>query len=109
VIKVQLQAYQGYYENGYFHVEGRKIQLPVRRKMTIIFEDNFVQENKIDELETNKRLEMVKSLRGIIPSNIGADKVNLDYVVTRDDEFLKLPNVISPNEFLSKIMMNDKN
>jgi len=38
-----------------------------------------------------------------------ADKVNLDYVVTRDDQLLKLPNVISPNEFLSKIMMNDKN
>ena len=38
-----------------------------------------------------------------------ADKVNLDYIVTRDDELLKLPNVISPNEFLSRIMMNDKN
>jgi len=38
-----------------------------------------------------------------------ADKVNLDYIVTRDDELLKLPNVVSPNEFLSKIMMNDKN
>ena len=38
-----------------------------------------------------------------------ADKVNLDYIVTRDDELLKLPNVISPNEFLSKIIMNDKN
>ena len=67
---MQLQAYQGYYENGYFHIEGRKIQLPVRRKMTIILEDNFEQENKIDEQEINKRLEMVKSLRGIIPSNV---------------------------------------
>jgi len=73
VIKVQLQAYQGYYENGYFHIEGRKIQLPVRRKMTVIFEDNFVQEDKADEQEINKRLEMVKSLRGIIPSSIDID------------------------------------
>ena len=73
MIKVQLQAYQGYYENGYFYIEGRKIQLPVRRKMTVIFEDNFVQEDKADEQEINKRLEMVKSLRGIIPSSIDID------------------------------------
>ena len=67
---MQLQAYQGYYENGHFHTEGRKIQLPVRRKMTVIFEDTFVQENNADEQEINKRLEMVRSLRGIIPSSI---------------------------------------
>jgi len=70
---MQLQAYQGYYENGYFHIEGRKIQLPVRHKMTIILEDNIAQENKTDEQEINKRLEIVKSLRGIIPSNHDID------------------------------------
>ena len=80
---MQLQAYQGYYENGYFHVEGRKIQLPVRRKMTIIFEDSYVQENKTDELETNKRLEMVKSLRGIIPSNIDIDALREERMAKR--------------------------
>ena len=37
-----------------------------------------------------------------------ADKVNLDYIVTRDEEFLKHPNVISPIDFLSKIMMRTK-
>jgi len=37
-----------------------------------------------------------------------ADKVNLDYIVTRDEELLKLPNAISPIEFLSKIIMNDE-
>ena len=80
---MQLQAYQGYYENGYFHAEGRKIQLPVQRKMTIIFEDNYVQENKTDELETNKRLEMVKSLRGIIPSNIDIDALREERMANR--------------------------
>jgi len=33
-----------------------------------------------------------------------ADKVNLDYIITRDEEFLKLPNAVSPIEFLSKMM-----
>jgi len=80
---MQLQAYQGYYENGCFHVEGRKIQLPVRRKMTIIFEENFVQENKTDDLETNKRLEIVKSLRGIIPSNIDIDALREERMTKR--------------------------
>ena len=32
-----------------------------------------------------------------------ADKVNLDYIVTRDVELLKLPNAISPTEFLGKV------
>jgi len=80
---MQLQAYQGYYENGHFHVEGRKIQLPVRRKMTIIFEDNFVQENKADELEINKRLDTVKSLRGIIPSNLDIDTLREERMAKR--------------------------
>jgi predicted nucleic acid-binding protein len=31
-----------------------------------------------------------------------ADKVNIDFIVTRDDEFLKIPNAISPDEFLKK-------
>ena len=29
-----------------------------------------------------------------------ADKESLDFIVTRDDEFLKLPRVISPSDFL---------
>ena len=41
--------------------------------MTIILEDNIAQENKTDEQEINKRLEIVKSLRGIIPSNHDID------------------------------------
>ncbi|MCL2203586.1 MAG: hypothetical protein FWB88_06575 [Defluviitaleaceae bacterium] len=80
---MQLQAYQGYYENGYFHIEGRKIQLPVRRKMTIILEDNFIQENKKDEQEINKRLEIVKSLRGIIPSNFDIDALREERMAKR--------------------------
>ena len=51
--------------------------------MTIIFEDNFVQENKTDELETYKRLEMVKSLRGIIPSNIDIDALKEERMAKR--------------------------
>ena len=31
-----------------------------------------------------------------------ADKVNIDYIVTRDEEFLKIPNAISPGDFLKK-------
>jgi predicted nucleic acid-binding protein len=34
---------------------------------------------------------------------ICADKENLDFIITRDIEFLKLPNAILPNEFLKKI------
>ena len=83
MIIMQLQAYQGYYENGYFHIEGRKIQLPVRRKMIIIFEDSFDQENKTDEQEINKRLGMVKSLRGIIPSNIDIDALREERMIKR--------------------------
>ena len=33
-----------------------------------------------------------------------ADKESLDFIVTRDDEFLKLPKAISPNEFLRSIV-----
>ena len=83
MIIVQLQAYQGYYENGYFHIEGKKIQLPVRCKMTIIFEDNLIQENKTDEQEINKRLEIVKSLRGIIPSNVDIDALKEERMAKR--------------------------
>ena len=32
-----------------------------------------------------------------------ADKENLDFIVTRDEDFLKLPKAISPSEFLKKI------
>jgi len=32
-----------------------------------------------------------------------ADKINLDYIVTRDEELLKLPNAILPIELLGKI------
>jgi hypothetical protein len=32
-----------------------------------------------------------------------ADKENLDFIVTRDEEFLKIPKAISPSEFLKKI------
>ena len=70
---MQLQAYQGYYENGYFHIGGRKIQLPTQCKMTIIFEDNVVLENITDEQEISERLEIVKSFRGIIPSHLDLD------------------------------------
>jgi len=34
-----------------------------------------------------------------------ADKEGLDYIVTRDDEFLKLPKAISPSEFLRSIIV----
>jgi len=80
---VQLQAYQGYYENGHFHTEGKKMQLPTRRKMTIILEGNFTQDNKTDEQEINRRLEMVKSLRGIIPSGIDVDALREERVAKR--------------------------
>ena len=80
---MQLQAYQGYYENGFFYAGGRKIHLPVRRKMTIILEDNFIQENKADEQEINKRLEIVKSLRGIIPSNFDIDALREERMAKR--------------------------
>ena len=33
-----------------------------------------------------------------------ADKANLDFIVTRDVEFLKLPKAISPSEFLGKLI-----
>jgi len=32
-----------------------------------------------------------------------ADKENLNFIVTRDEEFLKLPKAISPSEFLKKV------
>lgn len=31
-----------------------------------------------------------------------ADKVDIDFIVTRDNEFLKIPKAISPNDFLEK-------
>ncbi|MCL2203587.1 MAG: PIN domain-containing protein [Defluviitaleaceae bacterium] len=34
-----------------------------------------------------------------------AEKVKLDYIVTRDEALLVLPNAVSPTEFLSKIIM----
>lgn len=80
---MQLQAYQGYYENGHFHTEGKKIQLPVRQKMTIILEGNFTQDNNIDEQEINKRLEMVKSLRGIIPPDIDENALREERIAKR--------------------------
>jgi hypothetical protein len=33
-----------------------------------------------------------------------ADKMSLDYIVTRDEELLKLPNAILPIEFLTITM-----
>ena len=80
---MQLQAYQGYYENGYFYTDGKKIQLPARRKMTIVLEGSFAQDNKTDEQEINRRLEMVKSLRGIIPSDIDADALREERIAKR--------------------------
>jgi predicted nucleic acid-binding protein len=31
-----------------------------------------------------------------------ADKVDIDFIVTRDDEFLKIPKAVSPSDFLEK-------
>jgi len=80
---LQLLAYQGYYENGLFHSEGMKMQLPVRRKMTIILEGSFTQESKVDEQEISARLEIVKSLRGIIPSGVDVDALREERLAKR--------------------------
>ena len=80
---MQLQAYQGYYENGHFHTEGMKIQLPVRRKMTIILEGNFIQDRTVDGQEISNRLDMVKSLRGIIPSEVDVDALKEERIAKR--------------------------
>ena len=59
------------------------MRLPVRRKMTIILESNFIHDSKIDEQEINKRLEMVKSLRGIIPSEVDIDTLREERIAGR--------------------------
>jgi len=38
--------------------------------------------------------------------SVCADETNLDFIVTRDVEFLKLQKAISPSEFLEKISTN---
>jgi len=38
---------------------------------------------------------------------VSADKVGMDYIVTRDEELLRHPNAISPAEFLGKLMAED--
>jgi predicted nucleic acid-binding protein len=50
-----------------------------------------------------------EALKSLMPDfedalvTVCADKVNIDYIITRDDEFLKIPKAISPDEFLKKI------
>ena len=50
----------------------------------------------------------LKALDSIMPDfedalvTVCADKVNIDYIITRDNEFLKLPKAISPDKFLKK-------
>jgi len=51
--------------------------------MTIILESNFIHDSKIDEQEINKRLEMVKSLRGIIPSEVDIDTLREERIAGR--------------------------
>ena len=34
-----------------------------------------------------------------------ADKENINYIVTRDEEFLKLPKAVSPGDFIEKIII----
>ena len=49
VILVQLQAYQGYFEQGSFYTAGKAIHIPERRRVTIIFEEQPPQDDTLDE------------------------------------------------------------
>ena len=84
----------------------------------------YILRKKFNDTESRERIRMIlnlfkavevtkedcwEALKSLIPDfedalvSVCADKANLDFIVTRDIEFLKLPTAISPSEFLEKI------
>ena len=83
----------------------------------------FIARKKLTDAESRKKIRIImnlfevievtegdclKALDSIMPDfedalvTVCADKVNIDYIITRDNEFLKLPKAISPDKFLKK-------
>jgi len=47
---MQLQAYKGYFENGNFYTAGKSIRIPERRQITLILEEQSIQnDDTLDE------------------------------------------------------------
>ena len=84
----------------------------------------YVLRKKFDDVESRNKIETLLNLLNVIGVTkseclsalkspisdfedalvaVCADKEGLDFIVTRDIEFLKLPKAITPNDFLSKI------
>ncbi|MCL2057078.1 MAG: hypothetical protein FWH02_07680 [Oscillospiraceae bacterium] len=43
---MQLQAYEGYFENGHFYTAGQRVQIPERQRVHITIFDDFAAENQ---------------------------------------------------------------
>ena len=46
---MQLQAYKGYFEQGYFYVAGKPIRIPERQQVTLIFDELPPQDDTLNE------------------------------------------------------------
>ena len=85
----------------------------------------FIARKKLSDAETREKIRQIltafqaievtkddcmKALKSLMPDfedalvTVCAEKVNIDYIVTRDDEFLKMPKAIAPDKFLEKII-----
>ena len=55
VISMQLQAYKGYFEQGNFYVAGKALHIPERQQITVIFEEQAIDDTLHEDLLAMKK------------------------------------------------------
>jgi len=83
-----IQAYQGYFqEDGRFIADNLMVKIPINRRVIVnVLDDEAINTETTQtavENEINKRLKMVQSITGIIPSDIDVDAIRAERIAKR--------------------------
>ena len=82
---MQLQAYKGYFKNKQpFYSAGKVINIPAQFEVTVILEERPSQNIiPLDKNRIDKRLAIVRSLKGIIPPDVDLEAVKAERIAKR--------------------------
>ena len=81
-----IQAYQGYFrEEVRFVADNSVVRIPAKKRVIVnVLDDEIVDDAKtVDKAEIEKRLEMVKSITGIIPPDVDLDAMRAERIAKR--------------------------
>ena len=81
-----IQAYQGYFrEEVRFVADNSVVRIPAKKRVIVnVLDDEIVDDARaVDKAEIEKRLEMVKSITGIIPPDVDLDAMRAERIAKR--------------------------